>query len=163
MLAEKATRVVATDLALGMLTLAKENITAANVTFQVEDCQQTSLPNESFDTAFLSLVLHFTVPERTLMEMHRLLRPGGALILVNLDPRALKGLDRLRCLIRIMYYGFTGYRVKPPKGFGKHVMSEQQLCELLAHSGFTVASTETIRDVSRSSHIPVEYIKAVKA
>src|SRR5258706_15972313 len=43
MLAEKATRVVATDLALGMLTLAKENITAANVTFQVEDCQQTSL------------------------------------------------------------------------------------------------------------------------
>src|SRR3954447_16781698 len=69
-LAEKATRVVATDLAPGMLMLAKENITAANVTFQVEDCQRTSLPNESFDTAFLSLVLHFTAPAQTLMEMH---------------------------------------------------------------------------------------------
>jgi hypothetical protein len=52
--------------------------------------------------------------------------------------------------------------VKPPKGLGKNVMTEKQLCDLLGQSGFAVASTETIKDTSHSSNIPVEYIRAVK-
>jgi hypothetical protein len=52
--------------------------------------------------------------------------------------------------------------VKPPKGLGKNIMTEKQLCGLLGKSGFEVASTETIKDTSRSSNIPVEYIRAVK-
>jgi hypothetical protein len=84
------------------------------------------------------------------------------LIVSNLDPGALNGVDRVCCLIRILYYGLTGYRVKPPKGLGKNIMTEKQLCGLLGKSGFEVASTETIKDTSRSSNIPVEYIRAVK-
>jgi hypothetical protein len=61
-----------------------------------------------------------------------------------------------------LYHGFIRYRVKPPKGLGKRVMTEKQLCELLGKSGFEVVSTETIKDTSRSSNIPVEYIRAVK-
>lgn len=61
-----------------------------------------------------------------------------------------------------MYHGLAGYRVKPPKGFGKNVLSEKQLLELLAQSGFNVVSTETIRDTSRSSNIPIEYVRVVK-
>lgn len=162
-LVAKADSVVATDISPGMLALTKDRIEAANITFQVEDCQETSLPEESFDTAFISLVLHFTDdPERTLVEMHRILKPGGALIISNLDPNALKGLDRIRCLIRIVYHGLAGYRIKPPKGFGKNVMTEQQLCDVLVKSGFEIASKETIKDTSCSSNIPVEYIRAVK-
>jgi len=56
----------------------------------------------------------------------------------------------------------AGYLVKPPKGFGKNMMTERQLCDLLGKSGFEVVSTETIKDTSRSSNIPVEYIRAVK-
>ena len=162
MLAGKAERVVATDLSPGMLALAKDGLQASNVTFQTEDCERTSLPAEAFDTAFISLVLHFTEPERTLAEMHRILRPGGTLIIANLDPRALSGLDRVRCLLRITYHGLTGYRTKPPRGFGKHVMTERELCDLLGHSGFEVLSTETIRDPSRSSNIPLEYVRAMR-
>jgi ubiquinone/menaquinone biosynthesis C-methylase UbiE len=92
----KADSVLATDISPGMLALAKERITAANVTFQVEDCQETSWPDEVFDTAFISLVIHFTEPEKTLAEMRRILNPGGTLIISNLDPGALKGLDRIR-------------------------------------------------------------------
>ena len=77
----KADSVVATDISPGMLALAKERIKAANVTFQVEDCQATSLPAEVFDTAFISLVIHFTDPAKTLAEMHRILKPGGTLII----------------------------------------------------------------------------------
>ncbi len=161
-LAGKADSVVATDLSPGMLALAKDQIKAANVTFQVEDCQKASLPDEAFDTAFMSLVIHLTEPDRTLAEMRRILKPGGTLIIANVDVGALTGLDRVRCLIRILYCGITGYQVKPPKGFGKNMMTEKQLCDLLSKFGFEVVSTETIKDTSRSSNVPVEYIRAVK-
>jgi ubiquinone/menaquinone biosynthesis C-methylase UbiE len=162
MLAEKAHSVVATDISPGMLEIAKQRTAATNVRFQTEDCQKASLPESAFDTAFISLVLHFTEPEKTLAEMYRILKMGGTLIIANLDFRALRGLDRTRCLIRILYHGLTGYRVKPPKGFAKNMMTEKQLCELLNSSGFKLISSETIKDASRSSNIPIEYIKAVK-
>jgi ubiquinone/menaquinone biosynthesis C-methylase UbiE len=161
-LAGKANNVVATDLSPGMLALARDQIKAANVTFQTEDGQKTSFRDGVFDTTFMSLVLHFTEPDKTLAEMRRILKPGGTLIVSNLDPGALNGLDRLRCQIRILYHGLTGYRVKPPKGIGKNVMTEKQLYNLLGKVGFEVVSTEIIKDTSRSSNIPVEYIRAVK-
>jgi ubiquinone/menaquinone biosynthesis C-methylase UbiE len=161
-LASKADSVVATDLSPLMLSLAKERTFASNVVFQPEDCQSTSLPDRTFDTAFISLVIHFTDPAKTLTEMHRILKPNGALIVANLDPGSLSGLNRLRCFLRILYYGVTGYRLKPPRGFGQNVLSENELSDLLRQTGFKVQSSETIRDASRASHIPVEYIRAVK-
>jgi ubiquinone/menaquinone biosynthesis C-methylase UbiE len=161
-LACKADSVVATDLFPNMLAVARSQIKTATVTFQTEDGQKTSFRDEVFDTTFMSLVIHFTEPDKTLAEMRRILKPSGTLIIANLDPGALNRLDRLRCWIRILYQGITGYGVKPPKGFGKNVMTEKQLCNLLGKAGFEVVSTETIKDTSRSSNIPVEYIRAVK-
>ena len=162
-LAHKADTLLATDISPGMIDVAKRRVKAPNVTFKVEDCQRTSLPDGTFDTAFISLVIHFTVPADTVAEMGRILRPGGTLIVVNLDPLAVNGSARIRSLIRIAYRGVVGYRVKPPKGFGRNVLSERQLRELLERSGFQLGSTETIRDSSRSSNIPVEYVRASKA
>lgn len=161
-LAGKAAHVVATDISPGMLALANEQINAANVTFQVEDCQKTSFPDGAFDTTFMSLVIHFVEPDKALAEMHRILKPGGTLIIANLDPAALTGLDRVRSLVRILYHGVTGYRLRPPKGFGKNVITQERLCDLLGTFGFKVVSTETIRNTSRSSNIPMDYIRAVK-
>jgi ABC-2 type transport system ATP-binding protein len=161
-LASKADTVLATDISPAMLELAKQQVKMANVTFQAEDCQHTSLPGAAYDAAFISLVIHFTEPARTVAEMHRILRVGGTLIIANIDPQALNGLDRIRSLIRIVYQGMLGYRAKPPKGLGRNVMSEKQLCDLLGRSGFRVDEVETIKDSSRSSNIPIEYIRAVK-
>jgi ubiquinone/menaquinone biosynthesis C-methylase UbiE len=161
-LARKATTLLATDVAPGMLELAKQRVKAENVTFQVEDCQHSSLSDGAFDSAFLSLVLHFTEPDQTLAEMHRVLRLGGTLIIANLDPLALKSLDRIRCLIRILYHGMVGYRIRPPKGLGRKVMAEEQLRNLLSRTKFRVDSAETITDPSRSSNIPIQYFRAVK-
>jgi ABC-2 type transport system ATP-binding protein len=161
-LASNADRVIASDVSRGMLEIARTQVSATNVTFQIEDCQKSSLPDETFDTAFLSLVIHFTEPQKTLAEMHRILQPGGVLIIANLDPRALSGVDRFRCLIRIIYCGLTGYQMKPPKGLGKNVLDQQQLCDFLGRSGFNVLSSETFRDTSRSSNIPIEYVRSVK-
>jgi ubiquinone/menaquinone biosynthesis C-methylase UbiE len=137
-------------------------VNAGNVTFQPEDCQHTSLPDDEFDTAFISLVIHFTEPEQTLAEMHRIVRPSGTLIIANIDPQALNRVNRIRSLIRIVYRGVVGYRVKPPKGFGRNVMSEKQLLALLLQSGFRVDSAERIGDLSRASNIPIQYVRAVK-
>jgi ABC-2 type transport system ATP-binding protein len=161
-LAGKADHVIATDLSPGMLDLARSRVRAANVSLQLEDCQRTSFPDGSFDTALLSLVIHFTQPIQALKELHRILRPGGTLIITNVDPGALTGLDRLRCFARMVYQGLVGYRAKPPKGFGRNMLTERQLSNLLRESGFETETTETIRDASCSSNIPVEYVRARK-
>src|SRR5260370_34342624 len=139
-LSEKADSVVATDISPGMLAVANEQIKAENVKFQLEDCQKTSFPDGAFDTAFLSLVIHFTDPERTLAEMHRVLKRGGALIITNLDPGALSGLNRIRCVVRVVYNGLARFRAKPPKGSAQHLLTEEQLCGLLRKSEFEVLS-----------------------
>jgi len=161
-LAEKADTVVATDIAPGMLELARERVAAPNVRFQAEDCQRTSLPDAAFDTVFMSLLIHFTEPPTTVAEIRRLLKSGGRLIIANLDPRALQGFDRIRCLARVVWQGFRGYRAKPPPGGLGSVMTERELRDLLERNGFDVSSAETIQDPSNSSHIPVEYVTAVK-
>jgi ABC-2 type transport system ATP-binding protein len=161
-LAEKAESVLATDLAPGMLDVAKRAIPRPNVTFQVASCEETRLPDASFDTAFVGLVLHFSEPARTLAEMARILKPGGTLLVVNLDPLALGAIDRIRAIVRITYQGIVGYRVKPPKRLGRNVLTERQLHDLLERAGLHVASSETIDDASRSSHIPLEYVRAIK-
>jgi len=159
-LASKAIDVVATDLAPGMLALAEKEVTAPNVVFRSEDCQRTSFADAVFDTAFISLVLHFVDADTTLAEMRRILKPGGRLIITNLDVLALRGFDRLRCVIRIVYRGVTGYRTKPPARLGRNVLSCEQLSERLRHSGFNVTSAETIKDPTRRASIPVNYITA---
>src|SRR5262249_31118798 len=139
-LASKAQSVVATDLSPGMLAVACDQVTAANVSFQAEDCQSTSFPDRTFDTAFVSLVIHFTEPRRALTEINRILKPGGTLIIANLDLAALTGIDRVRCIARVLYQSVIGYRTKPPRRFGRNILSEQELCELLRASGFNLIS-----------------------
>jgi len=154
--------VLATDLAPGMLAVAKQRIKAANVHFQEQDCQEPSFPDSTFDAVFMSLVIHFTDPRRTVAEMRRILKPGGLLIIANGDPTVLGGMDRFRWLMRGFYYGLTRHRAKPPKGITKNLMSERQLCELLVKFNFKIQSTETFHNDSRSYNMPIEYIKAEK-
>jgi ubiquinone/menaquinone biosynthesis C-methylase UbiE len=161
-LASHSDSVVATDLSPGMLELARDRIKAANVSFQIEDVQRTSFPDGVFDTVFMSLLIHFTEPQKALSEVRRILKPGGRLIISNLDPDSLGRWDRTRCTLRMLYHGATGYRLKPPKGFGENILSERELCGLLGKLGFEVVGTETLKDTSRSSNIPLEYIKAVR-
>src|SRR5262245_52106108 len=159
-LARRADRVVATDLAPGMVELARERVRAPNVVFRTEDVQKTSLPDGEFDTAFMSLVLYFTEPTVALAEMRRILKPGGTLIVVNLDPAALPGFARFRSAVRILLRGVAGYRTRPPPNLAPSLLSERELCARLGEAGFDVLGSETIRDPARASSVPVEYVRA---
>ncbi len=94
-------------------------------------------------------------------EMRRILRPGGLLIIANLDVPALNPVNRIRSLMRVVRT-VVRHRLKPPKGFGRNILSEAQLRQLLERCGFRVDSAETIRDPSHSSNVPVDYVHAVK-
>src|SRR5262249_19336081 len=158
-LAEKADTVTATDLSPGMLALARDRTAAPNVTFRVEDCQKTSFPDAAFDTAFMSLVVHFTDPDTTLAEMRRILRPGGMLIILNLDMPSLRGLDRIRSVARVVLPGGpcqAAEAVRDGRDEGGAATAG------LESSGFEVVPLETVRDAPRSTNIPVEYVRAVK-
>jgi ubiquinone/menaquinone biosynthesis C-methylase UbiE len=161
-LAAKAVSVTATDLSPGMVAVARQRVSAANVTFQIEDCQRTSFADDSFDAAFLGLVVHFTEPHRTLSEMHRILKPGGMLLVANVDLGALAALDRVRAIARMLYQGVIGYRTRPPKRFGSNMLTEQKLRDLLRASRFEVLAAEIVKDPSLSSNIPIEYFRARK-
>jgi ubiquinone/menaquinone biosynthesis C-methylase UbiE len=159
-LAERAESVVATDLSPGMVEVARSAVRAPHVRFQCEDCEETSFADASFDTAFVSLVLHFTRPEVAAHELARILRPGGTLVVANLGARELRGSARLRAQVRILFQGVTGYRRRPPPGLGRNVLRAEELRALLERSGFAVTELVTLLDPSRASAIPIDYVRA---
>jgi ubiquinone/menaquinone biosynthesis C-methylase UbiE len=159
-LAAIADRVLATDVAPGMLALAKKRLRGDNLEFQVADCQRSSLEASAFDTAFLGLVLQFVDHRRTIAEMHRVLKPGGTLLIANLDITALAMPHRMRCLFRVVYQGRRGYAIRPPRRFGRNVIGRAELCKLLEKCGFDILSCETMTNLSRPSYIPVNFIRA---
>jgi ubiquinone/menaquinone biosynthesis C-methylase UbiE len=51
------------------------------VTFEVQDAENLTLPDNSFDKVFCSMgLMHFPSPEKALAEMYRVLKPGGKLV-----------------------------------------------------------------------------------
>ena len=91
--------IVGVDLSEGMLAVATERVKraaqAASVTLLAENCQELSLATQSVDAVTCTLgIRNFSDPLQGLREMHRILRPGGALAILELsEPR--EGLLRL--------------------------------------------------------------------
>jgi ABC-2 type transport system ATP-binding protein len=162
-LARNAQTLVATDVAPGMLDVARQTVGAAgDVRFQVEDCQKTSFADGTFQTAFMALVLQFVDADVALAEIRRILAPGGALIIATLDVLALPLGLRLMLLARTIYYARVKYRRPMPRISLKQLPSAAQLCAKLENIGFRIATLEKICDRSRSYNCPVSYAKAVK-
>ena len=85
--------IVGVDLSEGMLAVATERVKraaqVASVTLLAENCQELSLATESVDAVTCTLgIRNFSDPLQGLREMHRILRPGGALAILELsEPR----------------------------------------------------------------------------
>ena len=87
LLARRFTRVVAVDHSAPRLRAARRRVAAENVEFRQGELDALPLADASADAVFLSLVLHHVPdPAAALREAHRVVRPGGRLVVAELEP-----------------------------------------------------------------------------
>jgi ubiquinone/menaquinone biosynthesis C-methylase UbiE len=86
--AKKGAFVTATDISAGMLRVVQRVALEHRVHVNVKQCSAEGLPfaDESFDVVYTGNLLHHVDLEQTLVEMKRVLKPGG--VLVSWDPLA---------------------------------------------------------------------------
>jgi ubiquinone/menaquinone biosynthesis C-methylase UbiE len=80
--------VTGTDLSADLISIARDNASrdAAEVTFVEADVSAMPFADDSFDTVFCSWAMkNFQDPARALGEMHRVLKPGGKLFVVDVN------------------------------------------------------------------------------
>ncbi len=86
-LAPRVAQVYALDASPAMLDVARRNLAAFdNVIFEQADGLSLPLPDASLDAVFANMYLHHCAdPLKAIREMARLLKPGGRLVITDLD------------------------------------------------------------------------------
>lgn len=134
--------VLATDLTPAMLEQAKAQARPGlAVDFRVMDGMALELPDDSFDTALLHMVLEVIPdPARCLAEVARVLRPGGRLAVFDkfLPDGERPGLAR-RTLLGLLDFVFTS--------------TNRQMGEILASSGAPLEVVHDERAVGSYRHV----------
>jgi ArsR family transcriptional regulator len=87
LLAEHFAQVIAIEPATAMLECARQRVTERgrqNVVFHVSGVEQLPLEDQVCDLVIACLMLHHVArPDQALREMHRILKPGGRLLIVE--------------------------------------------------------------------------------
>ncbi|MGF7118755.1 class I SAM-dependent methyltransferase [Methanobacterium oryzae] len=152
-LANKSESIISTDISEEMLEIAKERL--KEIEFQVMDVQNCKFDDETFDTAFMGLVLLFADdPQKALEESSRILKSGGSLIIADPDISFLAPYAMLRFRFRAL----LKYRRIPSTS---HVLNQKEIINMLDKTGFEVAIKEIIQDESNSNSVSANYIKAI--
>ncbi len=86
-LASQVRQVYGFDASPDMLAVAQRNLAPfGNVTLRLAEGQSISLPDSTLDAVFANMYLHHAPdPQAAIREMVRLLKPGGALCIADLD------------------------------------------------------------------------------
>jgi SAM-dependent methyltransferase len=167
--ARRASQVVGVDVTPAMLAEARRRVEEAgltNVTLREGTAEALPFADQRFDAAITRLTLHhFGDPRRALSEMHRVLRPGGRLVVCDIvaaeDPAKAdlhNRLERLRDPSHVQHYPASsvvklveevGFRVagtqawETPRRFGEWVRLASVRPEVLpALEAFLVSLAE---------------------
>lgn len=131
-------RVLATDLLLEMLEIARENATARGITnmdFRAADAEQLPFPGPMFDRVTCRFGIMFMPDiQKALGEMRRVLKPGGRVSFVTWGP-----LEE-NPLFGLMIRPFLKYvEVPPPPPDSPHIFrfsEESKLVQTISAAGF---------------------------
>ncbi len=137
-IARNASHVLATDLSDRMLEMARNNLKGVgNVEFRKANCEDTGLPPESFDTAFMANVIQVVEsPEKALGESYRILRHGGRLFVLFYSNIGMGIFDRFLFLVRFM----RRFRMPPYK----RMFSPDEIKKLVQEAGFDVEGADVV-------------------
>jgi len=110
-LAPRVRRVYALDASPAMLEQARRNLAAlANIVYLPADGSALPLPDASVDVALANMYLHHCPdPAAAIREMARVLRPGGRLVITDLDRHAH---EWMRAEMADVWLGFERAQVK---------------------------------------------------
>ena len=83
-------RVVGVDISEGMLKVGEKKIEELNlnsvISLKVEDCENLSFNDNTFDAAFIAFgIRNFEDKKKGLKELHRVLKPNGLLLILELS------------------------------------------------------------------------------
>jgi ArsR family transcriptional regulator len=88
LLAQNAKRVIAVDTSANMIEVARDQALRAgilNVEYRLGDMEDLPIDSATVDLAFFSQSLHHALhPARALAEAHRILQPGGRIVILDL-------------------------------------------------------------------------------
>lgn len=82
-------RIIGADISQEMMDIGQKKVAASGlsdrIAFQYEDCAALSFPDDTFDAVVSAFALrNFADLSRCLSEMHRVLKPGGTLSIIDL-------------------------------------------------------------------------------
>ncbi len=147
-IAQRAKRVVATDLSDSMLEIARRQLNSlSNVTLQKDDCERSHFHTGSFDAVFMANVIH-TVdePDKVLSEGHRVLRPGGLLLITAYTDYGTDWFKKMELGIR--YFQKFGM---PPSCYRNY--SPEGLAHLVEGQGFRIEEVQLLSDKARAIYL----------
>ena len=109
-------RVIGVDISEGMLEVGEKKIEELNlnsaITLQVEDCENLSFDDDSFDAAFIAFgIRNFEDKKKGLKELHRVLKPNGHLLILELSVPQNKILLSLYKLYFLHILPFIGKKI----------------------------------------------------
>ena len=109
-------RVVGVDISEGMLKVGEKKIEELNlnsvISLKVEDCENLSFNDNTFDAAFIAFgIRNFEDKKKGLKELHRVLKPNGHLLILELSVPQNKILLSLYKLYFLHILPFIGKKI----------------------------------------------------
>lgn len=118
---------------------------ATNVSFQLGDLEELPLPDASVDLALFSQSLHHALhPQRAVQEAFRILRPGGRVVILDLQRHSF---EEARELYADVWLGFT----------------QVEILDFLRKARFRAADVTTVHREDEAPHLETLLAVATKA
>jgi ubiquinone/menaquinone biosynthesis methyltransferase len=148
LLADKfpAGRIIGIDLTESMLVRARQRCHAQNIEFIKQDMSATSFPDESADIVTGSYAIR-NAPElpQAFMEIHRILKPGGFVALLDFSKPPSRCFQHIQCLVLKYWCGLWGLLLHGNPEVHSYISASLKtfpdrklLRELITETGFVV-------------------------
>ena len=150
--------VVATDINQAMLSQGKDNLVdsglTSNVAFVIANAEALCFPDQMFHCAAISFGLrNVTNKERALSSMHRVLRPGGRLLVLEFSKPVIPALQKV--------YDSYSFNVIPK--IGKFVLGDEASYQYLVESIRKHPDQQTLKAMMEEAgfdHVKVHNLSA---